>query len=167
MSGSTRFLEIDFLVLTGFPRGRFLIVYSTSARNLRSNPGAGRYRVVGLHARKLFASAQRKEAMTRSGSSSTNSTACSTELQQRDVALQRAHDNLEKRVAERTSYLNALIQNSPLGILVVDSEQNVQLCNSAFEKLFERSREEIIGKTSRQFVRRCRALAGRSPNGPE
>ena len=50
-------------------------------------------------------------------------------LQQRDVALQRAHDNLEKRVAERTSYLNALIQNSPLGIMVVDSEPKVQLCN--------------------------------------
>jgi len=68
-------------------------------------------------------------------------------LQQRDVALQRAHDNLEKRVVERTSYLNALIQNSPLGILVLDSEQKVQLCNSAFEKLFEHLREEVIGKS--------------------
>jgi PAS domain S-box-containing protein len=68
-------------------------------------------------------------------------------LQQRDVALQRAHDNLERRVVERTSYLNALIQNSPLGILVLDSEQKVQLCNSAFEKLFEHLREEVIGKS--------------------
>jgi PAS domain S-box-containing protein len=68
-------------------------------------------------------------------------------LQQRGIALQKAHDNLEKRVAERTSYLNALIQNSPLGIMVVDSEQMVQLCNSAFEKLFECKREEIIGKS--------------------
>jgi len=66
-------------------------------------------------------------------------------LQQRDVALQRAHDNLEKRVAERTSYLNALIQNSPLGIMVLDSGQNVQLCNSAFEKMFERTHQEVIG----------------------
>src|SRR6202142_1824540 len=66
-------------------------------------------------------------------------------LQQRDVALQSAHDTLEKKVAERTSYLNALIQNSPLGILVIDSEQDVQLCNSAFEKLFEDTREGVIG----------------------
>src|SRR6202035_2840569 len=68
-------------------------------------------------------------------------------LQQRDVALQGAHDNLEKRGAERTSYLNALIQNSALGILVLDSEQKVQLCNSAFEKLFEYGVEEVIGKS--------------------
>jgi PAS domain S-box-containing protein len=68
-------------------------------------------------------------------------------LQQRDVALQKAHNDLEKRVAERTAYLNALIQNSPLGILVLDSEQKVQLCNPAFERLFEYSRDEVIGKS--------------------
>ncbi len=68
-------------------------------------------------------------------------------IQQRDIALQGAHDSLETRVAERTSYLNALIQNSPVGILVVDSKQNVQLCNSAFERLFEYTREEVIGKS--------------------
>jgi PAS domain S-box-containing protein len=67
-------------------------------------------------------------------------------LQQRDVAIQRAHDNLEKSVAERTSYLNALIQNSPIGIMVLDSQQKIQLCNPAFEKLFEYSREQLIGK---------------------
>jgi len=68
-------------------------------------------------------------------------------LQQRDVALQRAHDSLEKRVVERTAYLNVLIQNSPLGILVLDSEQKVQLCNTAFEKLFEFTRGNVIGKS--------------------
>jgi len=67
-------------------------------------------------------------------------------LQQRDVAIQSANDHLEKSVAERTSYLNALIQNSPLGILVLDSQQNIELCNSAFEKLVEYTREELIGK---------------------
>jgi PAS domain S-box-containing protein len=67
-------------------------------------------------------------------------------LQQRDVAIQMANDHLEKSVAERTSYLDALIQNSPLGILVLDSRQNIQLCNSAFGKLFEYTREELIGK---------------------
>jgi uncharacterized membrane protein affecting hemolysin expression len=35
-------------------------------------------------------------------------------IQQRDVDLQKAHQDLERRVEERTSYLNALIENSPL-----------------------------------------------------
>src|SRR5437899_1428055 len=57
-------------------------------------------------------------------------------IQQRDEALRQAHDELEMKVAQRTSYLNALIENSPLAILVLDTERRVQLCNSAFEKLF-------------------------------
>jgi PAS domain S-box-containing protein len=67
-------------------------------------------------------------------------------IQQRDLALQQAHDGLEARVAERTAYLNALVENSPLAILVLDPELRVQLCNSAFEKLFQYEREEIVGK---------------------
>src|SRR6267154_2801369 len=67
-------------------------------------------------------------------------------LQQRNVSLQLAHDRLEKSVAERTSYLNALIENSPVGILVLDSERLVKLCNPAFEKLFQYTRLEIVGK---------------------
>jgi two-component system, sensor histidine kinase and response regulator len=67
-------------------------------------------------------------------------------LQQRDVSLQQAHDGLEKSVAERTSYLNALIENSPLGIVVLDSERLVKLCNPAFETLFQYTRLEVVGK---------------------
>jgi PAS domain S-box-containing protein len=67
-------------------------------------------------------------------------------IQQRDVALQQAHDGLEKRVEERTAYLNALIENSPLAIMVFDSDQKVQLCNPAFETLFQYPRQEVIGK---------------------
>jgi PAS domain S-box-containing protein len=67
-------------------------------------------------------------------------------LQQRDESLQQAHDGLEKSVAERTSYLNALIENSPLGILVLDSERIVKLCNPAFETLFQYTCLEIVGK---------------------
>ena len=67
-------------------------------------------------------------------------------LQQRNVSLQLAHDGLEKSVAERTSYLNALIENSPVGILVLDSERLVKLCNPAFEKLFQYTRLEIVGQ---------------------
>src|SRR5713226_7441150 len=67
-------------------------------------------------------------------------------VQQRDVSLQQAHDGLEKSVAERTSYLNALIENSPVGILVLDSERLVKLCNPAFETLFQYTRLEVVGK---------------------
>ena len=66
-------------------------------------------------------------------------------IQQRDVALQLAHDSLEKRVAERTSYLNALIENSPLAILVLDSAEKLQLCNPAFERMFQYSAADIVG----------------------
>jgi PAS domain S-box-containing protein len=37
---------------------------------------------------------------------------------------------------ERTSYLNALIANSPLGILILDQKGAVQLANTAFQELF-------------------------------
>ena len=37
---------------------------------------------------------------------------------------------------ERTSYLNSLIANSPLGIIVLDQKGNVELTNPAFQKLF-------------------------------
>ena len=73
-------------------------------------------------------------------------------IQQRDLALQNAHENLEHRVAERTAYLNALIDNSPMAILVLDRQMNVQLCNPAFETLFRFSRQEIIGKSGIDFL---------------
>ena len=67
-------------------------------------------------------------------------------LQQRDTDLQHAHDDLEKRVAERTSFLNALIENSPLAIMVLDGARVVQLCNPAFERLFQYGAGELAGK---------------------
>ena len=67
-------------------------------------------------------------------------------IQQRDEALRQAHDELEMKVAQRTSYLNALIENSPLAILVLDFERKIQLCNSAFETLFQYTRQEVVGK---------------------
>jgi two-component system, sensor histidine kinase and response regulator len=68
------------------------------------------------------------------------------DIQERDTALQQTHHSLEKRVAERTAYLNALIENSPLAILVLNSDEKVQLCNPAFERMFQFSSAEITGK---------------------
>jgi PAS domain S-box-containing protein len=68
-------------------------------------------------------------------------------IQERDVAIHTAHRDLERKVEERTSYLNALIENSPMAILVLDSAEMAQLCNPAFEQMFQYSRTEIIGKS--------------------
>ncbi len=51
----------------------------------------------------------------------------------------------EKDLEERTAYLNALVENSPVAIVVTGSENRVQLCNPAFEQLFQVRREEIVG----------------------
>ena len=44
---------------------------------------------------------------------------------------------------EQTTYLDSLIQNSPLGIVVLDRQGSVELANSAFEKLFQYDRHEL------------------------
>jgi len=44
---------------------------------------------------------------------------------------------------EQTSYLDSLVQNSPLGIVVLDRKGSVELANSAFERLFQYDRHEF------------------------
>src|ERR1700733_9921135 len=141
-----RFLEIDFLVLLVSLAIAFLL--STRLQSVISGP----IRELADTASSVSTQENYSIRATKRGNDEIGLlfdqfNSMLDRLQQRDVALQLAHDNLEKRVAERTSYLNALIQNSPLGIMVLDSEQKVQLCNSAFEKLFEYTREEVIGKS--------------------
>jgi diguanylate cyclase (GGDEF)-like protein/PAS domain S-box-containing protein len=43
----------------------------------------------------------------------------------------------------QTTYLDSLIQNSPLGIVVLDRQGAVELANSAFEELFQYDRHEL------------------------
>ena len=44
---------------------------------------------------------------------------------------------------EQTTYLDSLIQNSPLGIVVLDMQGRVELANSAFGKLLQYDRHEL------------------------
>jgi len=44
---------------------------------------------------------------------------------------------------ERNTYLDLLIENSPLGIAVLDRQGSVELANSALEKLFQYDRHEL------------------------
>ena len=53
----------------------------------------------------------------------------------------------EEKAAEHTAYLQALTQNNPLGIVTVDADRRVQMCNPVFEQLFGYSLTEIRGKT--------------------
>ncbi|MCI0403619.1 MAG: PAS domain S-box protein, partial [Acidobacteria bacterium] len=52
----------------------------------------------------------------------------------------------ERELAERTAYLNALVENSPLGIVAHDAEGRVRLCNPAFERLFGHACKNIQGE---------------------
>jgi PAS domain S-box-containing protein len=52
----------------------------------------------------------------------------------------------EMALAERTSFLNSLIENTPLGIVAIRADHTVQLCNPAFEKLFLYRQEDILGR---------------------
>jgi PAS domain S-box-containing protein len=142
----SRFLEIDFLVLLVSLAVAFLL--STRLQRLISGPIRELADTASsVSTQENYSVRAMKRGNDEIGLLFDQFNNMLDRLQQRDVALQRAHDNLEKRVAERTAYLNALIQNSPLGIMVVDSEQKVQLCNPAFEKLFEYTREDVIGKS--------------------
>jgi two-component system, sensor histidine kinase and response regulator len=88
------------------------------------------------------------------------------QVQGRETALRLVHDDLEMRVGERTrelerevlerkqtehalkertSFLNSLIDNTPIGIVAIANDHSVQMCNQAFERLFQYSQEEMIG----------------------
>lgn len=69
-------------------------------------------------------------------------------------ALQKAHDELEVRVRERTAelqaqreFLRAIVDTSPNAIFVKDSEGRFTLVNKAVEDAYGRAAEEILGKT--------------------
>ena len=58
----------------------------------------------------------------------------------------------EEALEERTVYLNALIEHSPMAIVILDAEDRVELCNPAFEQLFGYFRDEVTGKNLDEFV---------------
>jgi two-component system cell cycle sensor histidine kinase/response regulator CckA len=63
-----------------------------------------------------------------------------------------ARKRAEQQLKERTAYLHALIENSPLAIVVLDSEQRVQMCNRAFTTLFGYRQAEILGSLIDEFL---------------
>jgi two-component system, sensor histidine kinase and response regulator len=90
------------------------------------------------------------------------------ELAQRDAALVEARARLELRVAartreleaeigerskaesalrEQTTYLNTLVEGSPIGIVAENEHGKIEMSNQAFRELFGYSTEELAGKS--------------------
>jgi two-component system, cell cycle sensor histidine kinase and response regulator CckA len=67
----------------------------------------------------------------------------------RDVSERRA---TEKKIAQRTAFLNALMENNPLAIIAIDNERRAQTCNAAFTQLFGYSVDEIAGKKLEDLI---------------
>jgi len=95
------------------------------------------------------------------------------QIQQRDTELVWARDELEQRVEERTrelqnevsvrkkaetaleerkSFLNSVIEHSPVAIAVVDTKGFLQLCNPAFETLFQYQQSDILGRSFAELL---------------
>jgi two-component system, NarL family, sensor kinase len=58
----------------------------------------------------------------------------------------------EGRLAERSAYLNALIENSPVAIVALDSHERLTLCNPAFELLFQYQESQIVGTRAYELI---------------
>jgi diguanylate cyclase (GGDEF)-like protein/PAS domain S-box-containing protein len=74
-------------------------------------------------------------------------------LQEKNLQLQAVLTNLEQLVAERTDeithqkeFYQALVDNSPIAIVSLDSNQCILSCNPAFERLFGYSMGEACGQ---------------------
>jgi two-component system, sensor histidine kinase and response regulator len=146
-----RFLEVAFLVLTV----SLLVAYLLSSRLQQVVSGPIRdlaETAKSVSAREDYSIRASKKSEDEIGFLFDQFNSMLDRIQQRDVALQQAHGTLERRVAERTSFLNALIDNSPMAILVLDREMHMQLCNPAFESLFQYSRREIVGHSGIEFL---------------
>jgi PAS domain S-box-containing protein len=95
--------------------------------------------------------------------------------QQKEVALQRAHQELEERVRARTSelassnaalhesqhLLQAIVDNSLAVIYVKDIEGRYLMVNRRYEQLFHVTRQSIIGKADHELFPEERADAFR------
>ncbi len=58
----------------------------------------------------------------------------------------------ERMMVERTNSLNALVDTSPIAILVLDAKHVVQIVNPAFVRLFGYSPEEVLGRNPDDLI---------------
>ena len=78
----------------------------------------------------------------------------------------------QQALEERTAYLNTLVEISPYGVVVVNTDGLIQMSNSAFERLFRYSREEMLGANLDELIvpadlaSEAKFLTGLCLNGP-
>jgi PAS domain S-box-containing protein len=58
----------------------------------------------------------------------------------------------QQQLLERTMYLDALIANSPLGVVTKDEQNRVVFCNPAFERMFHYPQGELHGKDIDEII---------------
>lgn len=58
----------------------------------------------------------------------------------------------EQELTEHVMYMDALIANIPLGIVIKDEDQRVRFCNPAFEQMFQYSQAEIQGRNLDELI---------------
>ena len=82
-----------------------------------------------------------------------------TEIQNRDAALQKAHDTLEKRVEERTSelekslsVLHATLESTADGLLVVDEHGHVTSYNKKFVQMWRLPQAVVDTRDNKQLL---------------
>jgi diguanylate cyclase (GGDEF)-like protein/PAS domain S-box-containing protein len=81
------------------------------------------------------------------------------DLNEANQQLHLIQQDLEQRIRDRTleiesqkQYYEALYRNSPIAIMVLDMRMNVLSTNPAFEKLFDYSSEEVLGKNIDEII---------------
>jgi PAS domain S-box-containing protein len=66
-----------------------------------------------------------------------------------DITASKRH---EQEAKEHTAFLQALIANSPFGILVGGKDHRARFCNPAFARIFLYSEDEVVGKEPDELV---------------
>jgi PAS domain S-box-containing protein len=101
-------------------------------------------------------------------------TDCITTYDGRPAILASAFDitaakRAEQEIKEHAMYMDALISNTPLGIVIKDENQVVRFCNPAFERMFLFKESEIQGKNLDDLIaandRQEAALLSRAVQG--
>lgn len=81
------------------------------------------------------------------------------EQEQTDRQLGLSRQDIERSIQENIPehesqklYYEALFRHSPMAIVILDMKMNVQSCNTAFERLFDHSLEEVHGKNLDELI---------------
>lgn len=67
---------------------------------------------------------------------------------------------LYRQVSYEKQRLDALIDSAADGILILDADHTIERCNLAFERILNRSRREIVGRSHEEIIRWARRPEG-------